>query len=140
MRPEILVELAQSCRGVPKIAPRCSNGGSQFRCRVTDCIEIPNLIAWDSQHLGDNLNGNPGGVVADQITLRPALEIAEQSVGYLMNTGADPVERPWSERPRHQATQPRVLRWIADQHGRRLDGVEQIRVGLGHDPLDETKR
>src|SRR6516164_1522944 len=123
MHPEILVELAESCRRVPKVAPRCDSGGSQLRCRATDCIEIPSLSAWDSQHLGDNLNGDPGGVVGDQITLRPALEIAEQSVGYLMNTGADPVERPWGECPRHQATQPCVLGRIADQHGRRLEGV-----------------
>src|SRR6516164_1976810 len=123
MHPEILVELAQSCRGVPKIAPRCGNGGSQLRYRVADCIEIPNLIAGDSRRLGDNLNGDPGGVVGDQITPGPAVEIAEQSVGYLMYTGADTVERPWGECPRHQATQPCVLGRIADQHGRRLEGV-----------------
>src|SRR6516165_11794500 len=104
MRREVLVELACSFRRSPKVAPGCGSGGKQSRCRLADCMKMASLMAGDGQHLSDDRDGNPAGVLGDQIALGAALQAAKQFVGDFVNTSAKSIDRPWRERPRDQTT------------------------------------
>ncbi|SKV02906.1 Uncharacterised protein [Mycobacteroides abscessus subsp. abscessus] len=65
------------------------------------------------------------------------LQHIQMAVRHLLDPVTKAFDRAGSERSGDQTAQPSVIGWIGDQDGRRLGGVEQLRIAPRGQPLND---
>jgi len=101
---------------------------------VRPALEGREVARQDAEHLGNDRHRERHREVANDVELAAARERRQQPVGQLLDAGTELLERPWSERLRHELPEPRVVGRVATQH-RGLVGL--IRVG---EPVGDLPR